>query len=164
MNTAKVLSDCSMKVTPAVLNILTGLAQENIRIGEMIMNTDSIFKSGDGTIVRITYTKGIVGECYLIIDTSTRDKLVGAMMGFPTVKDMGLSKEMLDSATCELMNQISGSIISAASDTARQLFDISCPEIIDSKSISLNKDYKIILNIFHNADHGITVKLVNCVG
>lgn len=156
----KLISECSMKITPNVINMITGLEQNDIKIGEMVLDSTSTFNSPNCTIVRITYTKGLSGECYLIIDNATRDKLVAAMMGMPSLEGMDVGGELLDSAICELMNQLSGSIISSAAELANTAYDISCPELVGA-SILLDKKNKVLLNVFHNPTDNITIKLIN---
>ncbi len=160
MNTEELLSKCNIEITPNVIGMITGLDQTSIKVGELMCKSQMLKDIPNPTVVKIKYTEGLSGECYLIVNSQTRDKLVAAMMGMPSLDGMGLSKDMIESALCELMNQLSGSIMCKVSELAKSTFDISPPTIISIADF-LNEQSDMLVNIFHNPIHNISLKLVN---
>ncbi len=160
MNTKEILSKCNIEITPNVIGMITGLDQTSIKVGQLMGKSQMLKDIPNPSVVKIEYTQGIDGECYLLVDSKTRDKLVAAMMGMPSLEGMGLSDEIIESALCELMNQLSGSIMCKVSELAKSTFDISPPTIISIADF-LNEQSDMLVNIFHNPVHNISLKLVN---
>ena len=156
----KLLSECSLEITPDVITMVTGLEQSTIKVGGMLVNTAVLQNTPNPTVIRIDYTQGLLGECYLIVDGVTREKLVSAMMGVPELEGIGLTDELVDSALCELMNQLSGSILSKAAEVSEATYDISPPTVINLDELTLRRQ-EMIVNLFHNPKYGISLKLVN---
>lgn len=161
MDTVKCLSNCSMNVTPEVLNMVCGINKEAIRIGEFITEKEMRLQTKDGIIVKINYTDGMKGDCYLAVDEFTYNHLVAAMMGIQNVEELDVSKEIKTSAICELMNQLIGNIISSLTEVSKNIIDISCPEIIEQNILHLQKNSKVVINLFTNPLEAINLKLIN---
>ena len=160
MDTTQLLAKCNLEVTPNVIEMITGLDQTSIKVGQLMAKTQMLKDLSNPTIVKIEYTEGLDGECYLLVDDKTRDKLVAAMMGMSSLDGVDIGMDIIESALCELMNQLSGSIICKVSELADSTFDISPPTII-SLDLFLNQQHDMLVNIFHNPEYNISLKLIN---